>query len=440
MIEIVDLATFVWLAGWAIFAFVRIGRGSRKAILFPILTLFIFFGIPLALDVFDEMPGYSQQPGFYLATRDFTTSILYCVYISAVPPLWWLLAGRSPELSPSGDLMSMLASRRLMRWLEPVLYFLVVSPLVVIMLAPDPMVYTTYGAAAQELFSERAADYNAYTSLATFLSVVSAAGLLLSRPRVKIGHLLFIVPWVLLSMWAQGKRSIVAMVLVFAIYVAWEKGSLRRERLLLGTAAAVVVLVLFSDIYQSSIRLASMNQTDPLIRYANARVDFGRDAVTKLAIYAELYPEKVRILQHRGQSFLFDLTIYVPRTMWANKPWPYAVYVTAAMLLMPTAEPLTWGVTTSILEEAIANVGWLGMLLGPLVIVGLCRTGERARNVLVTALTILVACLFLVLHFAAIAPMFLAWVALIAWTRRTRRAAERDAAQAAAGEGALAQE
>jgi hypothetical protein len=139
-------------------------------------------------------------------------------------------------------------------------------------------------------------------------------------------------------------------------------------------------------------------------------MDYGRDDVIKLTIFAELHPEIIRILEYRGQSFLFYSVFYVPRDFWPQKPYPYAVYSTSAIAMFDSPRQLGWGLTTSILEEAIANLSWAGMLAGPLVVSLVCRLGEACRNSMVSAFTALIACLFLSVHLNAFMVMFLLWV------------------------------
>jgi hypothetical protein len=139
------------------------------------------------------------------------------------------------------------------------------------------------------------------------------------------------------------------------------------------------------------------------------RIDFGRDNGIRLAIFSELNPEYLQILEYRGQSVLFNLTFFVPRSVWPDKPWPYSVYSTAAVFnLRP--DYLGWGVTTSWLEEAIANFSWLGFLLGPLLITLVARIGDSTGEPVVSFLTKLVVSLLLTVQLAAWIYLALLWV------------------------------
>lgn len=153
--------------------------------------------------------------------------------------------------------------------------------------------------------------------------------------------------------------------------------------------------------------------------YVNSRIDYGRDSVIKQAIFAELNPDRLRILEYRGQSLVFYSLFFVPRSLWPGKPYPYAVYVTAAMMRAPLRD-YRWGVTTSILDEAIANFGWAGLVIGPMIPARICAVGDRRRSPFVAILTVTIASLLLVLHATAFIPLILLWILLVWRTKAVK--------------------
>ena len=58
------------------------------------------------------------------------------------------------------------------------------------------------------------------------------------------------------------------------------------------------MMLLFSSLYQETFRYNMLQIDDWEQVYHNMRVDLGRDDVTKMAIYAELYPEELEILDY----------------------------------------------------------------------------------------------------------------------------------------------
>ena len=125
----------------------------------------------------------------------------------------------------------------------------------------------------------------------------------------------------------------------------------------------------------------------------------------------------MQILEYPGQSLLFNATMPVPRKLWPDKPLPYAQYVTAAALERK-AGIYPGGLTTSWLEEALANFYWLGLLLGPFLFVVVCRFGDSAQNTMVTVMTSLIAVLFLTVQLTAFLSLAVFWVFLTLWCKK----------------------
>ena len=73
--------------------------------------------------------------------------------------------------------------------------------------------------------------------------------------------------------------------------------------------------------------------------------------------------------------------------------------------------------TTSWLDEAIANFSWLGMLLGPLVPGLVCAIGDRRRSSGARSLTLLVASLLLTVNLVAFMSIAVLWVGAMALSR-----------------------
>lgn len=424
LLNILNILTFFWLAFWAVRATRRLIAGEHQSILFVTILFFITAGFPLLFDVLVGKPTYAEQPGFYLATRDITTNIIYCLFVSIVPPLWWWL-GREPiNKRHNTQLADQNEDLSLLRRLRPVFFIIMISPLYALLLAPAPEAYLKYGAVLnlqeQANFALASEYHSNFIAPLARVSLIAGVALLLSNKRIQALPFILIQPWTFLSFWLVGKRSVVAMGTLLYLYLFWHKGYLRGAKLVAAAMAAVIVMGIYSYIYTDQIKrghvdnvnLGSFQQV-----YETTRIEYGRDDRIKMCIYSELYPEQMQILEHRGQSLLFYATMYVPRSFYPEKPLPYAQYFTSAMFL---SEPKFWGwsMTTTWLGEAISNFGWLGLLLGPLALVLICRIGDSKRNYLLQLLTILVAALLLAQHLVAFAPIFFLWLLIVVVARK----------------------
>jgi hypothetical protein len=422
MITFLNLISFFILTGWFLFVATQIAKGKKDSILFVICIFYVFFGIPLILDVVRGMPSYTGRPGFFLASRDTLTSIIYSIYVAVVPLFWWLTRTKSKISNmPNKNTMKFDTNDFVKKYrsiLLPTLFILLFSPVILWCFAPEPQLYLIYGNTSARGFSEASTEYHVYITLSIFISVLASCLLfMIKRSNLLLFFITCLFPFLFISVWLNGKRFIVFLVIALFSYLLLNKGILRGKKLLVYSIFIVTVLGVYTNVYQTIYRADSY--TNQEVRYENFRLDFGRDDVTKMAIYAELDPD-LKVLEQRGQSVLFNTLFFIPRDVWENKPYPYPKYMTSAMFLQEF-QLWSWGVTTSIIDSAIADFSWLGLLLGPLFITMICHIGAKKNRVVINYLTTLVACLFLVLHLPAFVPIFLLWIFMVFGPKRRTR-------------------
>ncbi|WP_342475615.1 hypothetical protein NST70_02140 [Weizmannia sp. FSL K6-0777] len=408
MFELINFIILLWGFFWLILAVKKIISGEKYTIYFAFIMFFFFFYVPVLLDTIIGKPNYTYELGFILSSQDKVTLYIYLLYIFIIPVIWWV-TGKNKKRFNKYDKDNSMLNGYILRLL---LYISLVSPLIAVVFAPQPSIYLHYGAVLTENMYGEISDYHTLLSSLTFLSVISGISLILTNKNFSFLVFFLIIFFIGVDCWINGKRAIMALAVMLLIYSLWNKNVFNKSVLILTSICSCLFILLFSNLYQNSLRYEKEQISSFNEKYHNFRVDFGRDDVTKMAIYAELHPENLKILEYRGQSLLFDLTMFIPRDFWPNKPWPYAVYLTSALLMLPI-QYFGWSMTTSWLEEAIANFSWFGFILGPLWISVICRIGDAHKNILIKSLTIIVSCLFIVLQLAAFAPFFILWLLLI---------------------------
>jgi oligosaccharide repeat unit polymerase len=429
IIELFNWLAFAWLLGWVVVVLGRIARGERHGVLFLICLHFLQCGLPLLLDAVVGPPDYTYHVGFIVSQKDPLTSLVFDLYVMWVPVAFWLFGRRGGETGAGQVRAALVISGR---W-DWVMWALIVLPVLLLLLAPNPFFYLKY-AATLELDAgarrwkvaadlSRELEFHQYLSALTVLSAISAVLWIGSRERLRARHFVGIVPWVFLDFWIFGKRSIIMIFLLMLWYILWSNGMLRRERFFLSVIVVSVVMWSVSFVYQSQVRGVGEG-VKSFDTYTNARVDFGRDDVIKQTIYAELNPERLNILEYRGQSILFYVTAFVPRSMWSSKPLPYAQYVTSAMF-MTKPRMWGWGMTTSWLEEAIANFGWFGFFLGPYMLAWVCVRGDRSRSPVLRLISVVVAVLLMSMHLMGFMLLAVAWMGGVLLEGRVRGQAVR---------------
>jgi len=421
MIDLVNIATFVWLALWALLAIRMLSLRVHYSISFAMVFLFILGGIPLLLDVMFGKPIYLNHPGFQIASRDDTTNLLFCFYVSICPVLWWFTGRPKKHLVTTKREIDISAEDiAFTNRLRPIFYLCLLSPIIVLLFAPTPEAYLNYAAVTKRLLSPEARDYHSIIALSCKLGIFSAAGLMLaSRFQSRIWTFLCLLPWMTIAIWLEGKRLIVVTAIGLILFSLWYRRLIKITWLFALIIFALFLFALFSYSYQSGIRPFSLGEGDIDLLYRNLREELGRDDVIKMVIFSELYPERLKIFPARGESLRFYATMYVPRKFWPNKPWPYSVHITSAALGIPL-KYVGWGLTTSWLDEAVANFSWLGFLIGPLLISIVCRLGDSCNKAYIQLLTIMTVFYLIGAPLTANVAIIMFWagaVIMVHWPR-----------------------
>jgi hypothetical protein len=413
---IVQLATAIWLLFLAAVAAARLVRGNGHAALVLTCVHFVFFGIPLWLDVIYGGPPVRYQ-GFADATSNPTVTMTYCFAVAVAPLVWYFASGASswvPRHSPTAPV-------RINR-LEMVLLFL---PLLLVVTIANPTTYATYGAVVQDALDEEALSVQMFVAIASLITVALIAKCIGRSSHLTTAQRLLFVSAGAVALWLNGKRAIIVIATVWVGYALWRRRPRQTIPLLAAIAGIVVVLVAALLSYQWLVRGIAAGDRES---YANVRVDYGRDLVLKLALLSEIESGREPVLDYRGQTLVFYSTLPIPRSMWPDKPWPFAVYQTSRMLGIETRS-LGWAVTTSWLDESVANFGLAGIFIGPLLLGLICRIGHNAKDPVVDATTTVIALQFLTVQLAAFYPLAAFW----AWQRLRAGRAPRNQARIANG-------
>ncbi len=402
----IEWVTFAVLFGWAAHAVRSMMRGDRRTIQLIQLVHFAFCGAPLFLDLVVGAPGYTYHVGYIAARADTTTRWLYFVYILFVPVVFAVAGGKQDRnIATPGRYFNLGLSRRARRVAAGIVVAFVMAVLV-----SNPVEYFRYGTALDTTFTAKPG----YLLVSALSGLAAVAGtLLLTEHTIHWSLRVPIVPILFVAMWVQGKRSVVALTVFGMFFAAWQSGRFVGKGLVAGGTVGVAVLIGFSAFYQNELRSTSTGRRVEAVAdspgYVYFRVDYGRDAGIRMAIHAEVDPEVRPVLRYRGESVLFLVTAPVPRSIWPSKPNAYAMYSTAQALGIEP-RPIGWGITTSWLEEAIANFSWLGFLIGPLVPALVCNLGDRRKTAASGLLTAVLASLVLTVNMAAFLPLTALWL------------------------------
>ncbi|GCL50954.1 hypothetical protein NIES3804_25270 [Microcystis aeruginosa NIES-3804] len=431
-INLVKIITFAWLLFWAFLSVKNIIFKRYYSAYLVIIINFLFFGVPLLLDLVIGEPKYDFFRGLdnlRVAVRDETTFLIYCLYIAIVPVVLWyngipkdkeshgrlLINNQTFWVNLIGFSNRYKLGKQFKLLMILIGYFLLFLPVIVWSFSPNPSLYITYGAKGAGLLSEEAEKFHKLIHLSSLLSLsgIITVILLKKNKNLSLMNLYFwasvIIP-TSITIWLNGKRHIVAF-MIFALMLTFLlKKAFNRVKLLAFFLGLLLVFGLFSYSYQTSL----VRGIDTKQMYEISRFDYARDHLLKLSIYSELNPDKFKILDHRLQTVYHALVLYIPRFLWASKPmlYDYQKYVTAASFNISTKD-VSFGITGTWLGESLSNFGWVGAFIGPMTIALICRFGDSTKNNFLIIFTSFISLYLLLLSLGSVFRFLIIWLILL---------------------------
>lgn len=414
-INLIKIIVFSWLFFWAFLAARELIFKRYYSIYIVIIFHFFFTGIPLFLDILIGQPKYNffanRLENVRVAVNDEKTFWIYCLYVAIAPIIWWYTGRpKKDKLSLRStiynntlsriliNLKSQYNSRAKSNFLKLFLllfcYFLLFSPTILWFFSPNPSIYFTYGSALEfNVLSEAERGFHRLIFVSCYISLLGVIGIITLQRKKNLSYLnfgfwiTFLTP-IIISMWIHGKRNIIAY-FIFVIFMSLMiKGYIQGKKLLILLVVTIFSFSWFSYVYQTSlVRSISYKSI-----YEISRLDYASDHLIKIAIYSELNPDKIEILDHKFQTFYYNIIQYVPRSIWNSKPdiYAYGPLLSAATFQIPV-ENVSGGIKGCWLAESLSNLGWIAILLGPLMMSLFCRIGDNTNNKFVTLFTSLIA-------------------------------------------------
>jgi hypothetical protein len=393
-------------------------------------TVSLFFVAPLAADAAGVVSPYQIYPTLGIAFEDPLVRVLAAVsvlllvlfVVGATRKAEAIEMSRDPHPEPW----------RKYRYLWLALSFL---PPLVVLFAPDPSAYLTFGApfvlrGIGETFHDPQGPAMQYHILVTWSAYASCLAFAFWIQARHSAWAWLAAPLVLyIDLWIIGKRHIIAMfvlVVGFAVLSARPLPRARIRRLVLSGLGVLALLLAFSSWYQASFR----PQLDESSREEIFLTDYTRLDVVRLALASQTGLGDVpRPLEYPGQSLMLHLEA-VTSPSREEQLVSYAERVTT-IAMGKAVQPIPGAMTTSLPSEAIDNFGVLGLLLGPALLAGLAvamsyRSDPPLR--IIGALALGTLC---VLHVLAVLPIVLLAIArfvqLTFWPERAAARASNSA-------------
>lgn len=364
---------------WKSYTQIIFNKKSSVAYL-VICVIYIFCCIPIFLNYFIGVPDYTviywYKP-FIVSMNNFKVAIVYDIYISISILLLYYYAVKSTRK------LSVIYSQNF-KMLDKKNIFVCILGII------SPFIYGIFSGNISKLFvynsmSARGINVKEGFILNSFILISLFFGCVLNlKGKITVKKILSIFLLSVVLCWLQGKRFIIAVILIFYLFFLSKSDISLKKRKILYRVLPIIgtLLITFSIFYLATLK--PLSTMDFYSIYDMLRVDYGRDDVIKFVIYEEFFL-KSHILDYPGQSFFSTLFVFIPRTLWNSKQYGHYQYLTSAILDLPINK-LPAGTTPCWYEMCLCNFGYVGFVIGIVGIIGFCYWADKMKLIEAKAL------------------------------------------------------
>lgn len=368
----------------------RITLSSRYLIYFLFLFYYV---IPLILDVVYMRPEYTKSlyRGFNLTRDDELTRCIYDLFV--VYSQLVILNFRRWKTTP--EYMDSLKVSELEEKLEikefTVNLFIVIGAVLPVLLT----VILPVNKRALFVFQWREYGIIDYTKHFGFIEQFTYIGIICTLVLLvhaiqnrRFGAVLMYGVLLFMNICIQGKRSILFFALLVYILImlpglrnkALDSKERRRKMFGIVIIAVIAVGIMIASTLVVKVTSRGYDANDFSELYTALRIDFFRDDRVRMAIYAILNPNQMKIVDFPGQTLLPIPTWIFPIDHILGKfgiSYPaYTSYFCSALLMLPRSQSFTY-MTPCIYAELISNFGFLGALFMPFLCVWFATKADK---------------------------------------------------------------
>ena len=407
---LLDIFTLVLGLGCTITAIRKIISSNYSVLHLCILLFFIIQVVPIFVNYFCDLSVIERRTQYeYLAIKDSYTNILYdffCVFTMLI--LLYFGNKYSTKVVRQNLTVIRLKSSAIV-FLLALLMFL---PVAGVIFSPDPSVYYVFSFLYAHNFSYSLASVVYHNHVMIFIDYIAFFSILsyyYYKSTSKKAVFLTIVSSCIL-VWVDGKRGILAMLIVGFILVDFLKWRSKSYKKLI--IKSVLLILLFAGYFAIYSVFADKYTDDSNFITYNAY--FSRLGEVKMSIYSRsLGPNSM--LPYDGATIIYDLFAFVPRTLWPDKPYGFFNYLTSFAYFGNGSNFLEGSnYQVNIWSEYFANFGLLGSIISVALILFVVRYSEKSSNRLVKMLGGVFVLTYMILGFEMIVMLeFYLWIFLV---------------------------
>ena len=391
MFALIDILTFLLSLLMAIRSVKLLTHSTRYLIN---LLIFVLYVLPLALDYIFGYPDYGYK-GYMISSQHWPSRLLFDMGILTIQ---YVLSCTSIGIKRM--VVRSFETDASMNW---ILWIGMVLPVFFVLLFMRNPAYL-YSFQWREFEVLNIGGSYSQIERYTYLGITCSVLVAMTRGEkwyVRLIAFLFLF----MNICIQGKRAIFFFAAVnFALVMVVRYISLKREKqdvrlYTIGSMAIVIMMVVYMVISTFTIKAErGFDETNSSAMITTTRIDFFRDDRVRLAIYSNLHPEHVKIVDYPGQTFFAEALTVIPLNYYTERNVAlyhhgYQSHLSAACW-MTKWDKNVYFMTPSVYDELIAN---FGLIIGTLLMILLCLFFARTADKYPAPYSILILCCFVLL-------------------------------------------
>lgn len=361
---------------------IKIIKGNYSALHFIIIIFYIFQIAPIFVSYFGDLSYINKYyPYMYLAMTDNKVNIIYDIITILFIIILYISSNKF--LKNNKNSIKEVFNEKLLKKLKKckiLLFILLLLLFIVIVLSPDPKIYLKFSYFYTHSYSTTDEIYIYYRNIVSplvnliFFLVILCYVANMRKKCFWIYLVIFILTWV------NGKRTLLVFLLVGTLVIDFfkcDKNDKKEvKKLIFKSIVYGVVIIGYFVIYNKITQKASFG--DWYLQYTTY---FSRMCNVKVAIY-DMLNDKT-ILKYFGESVIYNILFFIPRSIWINKPYPYYKYFTSYVFNGTYNSMIvnSSNFQVNMLSEFISNFGIiLGMIFSLIFILKVVKISENSTN------------------------------------------------------------
>lgn len=373
-----------------IYAFINlvlmIKRYKRFHGIYPVIAIFdLVMVVPLFLEMFLGIPKIPSDVymNYVRSMNDQNTLLIYCLFVLLAQLMFTYELKRINKMDRSiiktNDIHELLQFIQKFRYRKIVLeicYLVVIASVLSVLFSPDPMYYLKFRSVHMQV-SDSISKYSEQVIGPIFeLFVCAIISLKLFDTKNKISGVIFRIILIVFFTLVNGKRTYLMIIVgVFFLIDLLKEGSLKK------IAPKYVVLFGLVAIYFYTYMYITDKISYNSDWYYELHEYIFRSIHTRFSIYATLHPDEIHILDYLGQSMLYNILFFIPRTLWISKPMPYIDYYMRGLLGLSSFSNISYHMPASYYPEFVSNFGIFGLFLSLIFTIWIMRYFDKRNTV-----------------------------------------------------------